>query len=341
MVENFRIFSHNFKKFEDLIIDFFTWLGHINYIQPKFSKITAYFQIFQILTQDQACNLTGFSKGYISTNFSELLKSQILIMNMIPGTHTRIYSLKDKEIKPEYDYESEIQRMDELIPSLEIYFKKLKINHDLEGFDALHNRVDNYIDFLINRKKFITNEYVCIKQGKIFNPDGDLSKNIVFPSEKIMEIAQIDKLKTVDPIIIEIEKEIIEEICKYNVVRIHDPNLNFIYSFFITRCYNSQTSLKNLTGISLSTISRALKMMMKKGYIEQKDFKLGGQQIYEIVPFNVPEYSYNKIFSQICSRWKAKFNKSQKKLQDTSNGLMNLWGYPYIYTIIDRIIEKL
>ena len=340
MIENIRIFSVIFKEFEDLIIDFFTWFGHINNIQPKFSKITAYFQIFQILTQDQACNLTGFSKGYISTSFAELLKSQILIMNMIPGTHTRIYSLKDKKIKSDFNYKAEIQRLEELIPSLEKIFEKLKNYEDLEGFDALHNRVDNYIGFLINRKEFIKNEYVCIKQGKIFNPEGDLSKNIVFPSGKILKIVQMDKLTSLDPKIIEIENNIIEEICKYNVVRIHDPSLNYIYSFFITRRYNSQISLKNLTGISLSTISRAIKKM-KKGYIEQKEFKLGGKQIYEIVPFNVPKYSYNKIFSQICSRWKAKFVEMQQKLQDSSNGLMDLWGYPYIYTIIDRIIEKL
>ena len=340
MIENIRIFSPKFNEFEELIIKFFTWFGHINYIQPKFSKIIAYLHIFQYLTQNQVCKLTGFSKGYISTSFSELLKSQILDTEMISGTHTRIYSLKEREIKPEYNYDSEIQRLEELIPSLEKYFEKLKKCRDLEGFETIYYRINYYIKFLLNRKEFIMNEYVSIKQGKIFNQSGDLSKNIIFPIEKSTKINQKDELITYNTKIIEIEKQIIEEISKYNVVRIHDQNLNYLYGFFITRRYNSQFSLKNLTDISLSTISRALKKM-KMGYIEQKEFKLDGKRIYEIVPFNVPKYSYNKTFSQACSKWKSKFVEIQQNLRNTSNGFIDLWGYPYIYTIIDRLIDKL
>ena len=341
MSKNIRYFSSKFKIFEDLIINFFIQNGHIRYQSPKSSKIIAFFQIFQNLTQTQACTLTGFSKGNISTTFSYLLKSRTLNAKMIPGTHTKIYSLNEKDLNVEYEYEKNIKRLKELIDSLDEIFGKLTRCKDLEGFDEIHNRIKNLIQFLNKQKEFTQDEYNCLKEGQIFNPSGELSQDIVFPSENIVRIEHKKDLTIIHPKIFEIERKVIEQIIKYNLVRLHDSTLNLVYSFFISRKYLSQILIRKLTGLSPTTVSRTIKTLLTGQFIEQKDFKLDGKRIYEIVPFNVPKYSYNKIYSQIRSTWKSKFVEMQQILQDPSNNLMESWEYPYVYTIIDRIIDKL
>ena len=70
---------------------------------PIISKVMTYFSIRKNLTQKDLQQLTGFSAGTISKAVHQLIGMNVIIKEIIPGTHMHIYKMdKLPFVSPQY-----------------------------------------------------------------------------------------------------------------------------------------------------------------------------------------------------------------------------------------------
>jgi len=87
-----HIFEGKIKEYENRLIDFFVKAGQIKGQSKSFATIVGYFIIHKSLTQAQVKELTGFSKGSVSTNLNYLESFGSLKKKLIKGTREYLYS---------------------------------------------------------------------------------------------------------------------------------------------------------------------------------------------------------------------------------------------------------
>jgi len=144
------------KEFEDRLINFFVKAGQLKGQNVTFSTIIGCFLIHNSLTQDQVRELTGFSKGSVSTNLNALEEYGFLKKKLIKGTRKYLYSFggdfsrlsantgafkKEVNEKAKKFFQSKIKELNE--------FK------DKKGYKILSERLSDIMKFLEIHKKLI------------------------------------------------------------------------------------------------------------------------------------------------------------------------------------------
>jgi len=91
LYEHDYFFDEKLKKYEEMLVEFFTDIGQQKRVNPKFLKMSSFLFLHKKLTQKALKELTGFSTGTISTFLSVMIGSEFYTKELISGTHTHIY----------------------------------------------------------------------------------------------------------------------------------------------------------------------------------------------------------------------------------------------------------
>ncbi|NHJ87784.1 MAG: hypothetical protein FK734_20145 [Asgard group archaeon] len=242
--------TKEFKKIEQIILEFYKQIADKNRVDLKTSEIFAYLKIYHSLTQKQLKMLTGFSTGFISIILKSFVQSSIIVRDFIPKSHTNIYSINNEYIftiiTPRAQVNRNQEKHDNFIKDLQNKLVLLKEKYPLET-TFLERRLNGMRNFIETQRRVFTD----------FNHRDFLNEDVsdLLPPEEFIDYpTDIKKLETT----------LVDRFVHMDMFVENDPIINKILSYLITRKSVNQEKFLELTGLSRSTISRNL-----QGYAEQ------------------------------------------------------------------------
>ncbi len=148
-----------------------------------------------------------------------------------------------------------------------------------------------------------------------------------------------------------IENELVDILCSSSLFAGQKSHSIKIISYFVTRKTLTQAKIKELTNLSLGTISQELSNLIKRGIIEKKKISSTGEITYVMASikksfFNSYYYTLKKAKnteSELREVHKElEINKDELKNQDGFKELYNLTSiYLKIFLVIDQIADIL
>jgi DNA-binding transcriptional regulator GbsR (MarR family) len=314
------MYTGKIRDIELEISGFFHKMAILNGRTPKISVIFAYFHIHQKLTQKILRNLTKYSKATISSKLAEMLDLGLIKKKFIDGTHILEYSLSSSFF--EFDYlsnEGSIKQLQEITN----FFTPIKdeltsLSPDLLGHELLLERVEDFLFFAEMR--------LATKLNQPFRKDLNDLKPFIYPVDPDFDLK-----------IEEIEKKIHDYLINTKILEEINKKSAEISAYFFTRANLSQKFIAKRTTYSTRTIYLILDQLQDNKVIT-KDKKNHGYLLESItIRFRLSRFNYvKKILS-----WKPQFIEIQKKLRDKNKNLNLHYGYPNIYTMVDKIILKM
>jgi DNA-binding transcriptional regulator GbsR (MarR family) len=143
-------FDPEIRQIEQEIVEFFAekaseYTGR----HPIVSMVMSYFYIRRSLTQQDLRNLTGFSAGAISKAMRQLVDMNVITREMIPGTHTHIYTMETLPFRsPKYflqtaqALEKRCKELEEMKETLNAHGGEMR---NLEGYQKVYDIVKHLL----------------------------------------------------------------------------------------------------------------------------------------------------------------------------------------------------
>lgn len=151
-----HIFEGKIKEYENRLIDFFVKAGQLKGQSQSFSTIIGYFLIHKNLTQAQVKELTGFSKGSVSTNLNNLENIGFLKKKLIKGTRKYLYSFGGSMSQLSSNtgaFKKEINQM--ATQFFQSKIEELNNYKNKNGYKLLSKRLNGVMKFLKIHKRLI------------------------------------------------------------------------------------------------------------------------------------------------------------------------------------------
>ena len=315
-VSQVKLIHGTLKKFEKQFIEFYDEVGKIQSLNETTTKIFAYFQLYERLTQDQLKQLTNFSLSTISTTLQAFLQTEILLKEPVPNSRSYTYRLRKDKVTFIYLVFSHImdylEHVDEEVNKIQIALKKTQEKFPEESSFLIKrlNGIRNYIEAQRRAIKYKKkHDFFEEIPANFFNEDYNLQY-----SEELLEI----------------EESIINLIVNSGLFYGTEPIKNQILAHFITQKRITQEKLESLTNFSRSTISRNLKLLLERGLLkaQERQYRQPVQYYLETISLEMIEgvlISDHYIFS-----WEPKFKEIIKELQSNDDYRQNKDEYNFL-----------
>ena len=244
-----RLLSMQSKEIEREIITFYKTVGKMVNLNSRATEVFAYLKTYDVLSQEQLRQLTGFSLGSISAILQSFLQADIISRTMIPKTHKNLYRIKPERVK--FDYNPPIQiiegleRLDSYIVEKQIELQELQSKYPNEA-RFLHLRLNSLRNYIEAQRRQINRK----EKYPFFEEDVSgilpLSEMIVYPFDTRR-----------------LEEDLVSLLThfKYNPIR------SRILGIFYTHRSVDQQTLMDISGFSRSSVSRVLHQELKRNYI--------------------------------------------------------------------------
>lgn len=331
------LFHDKLRKYEKKIVDFLLDIGKIKRVNPKISEIASYLFIHENLTQKELKELTEFSMGSISTFLSVMTGTGTFQKQLIPGTHTFIYSFSGKlEELSTRGIEIALSSFSSLESYLNNKKEELKelIEQSKEGAEHLSQRIDELLDcFEIYKKIFPkmlqTSSEETQKQSsrKSFNQTKSEQKDV-------REIQ-------FDPEVYLIEDEILNQFAASPMFFSRNPLFIRILGYFITRKYLTQKTLKEITGLSTGKISEEVNALLENGLIGKKKVSSKGKITYSADSAGTTLLKFTKSVIERMAEWEKDLESMKLELESNKSELENLEGYAQIYKMNEYFLNMI
>jgi len=123
------------------------------------SAVMAYFYIRRNLTQRDLQKLTGFSAGAISKAVRQLVDMNVIIREMIPGTHTHMYKMETLPFRsPSYFLQTE-KTLEKLHKEIKEMKDTLDAHGDemrgLEGYQRVYVIITQLLELISSVPRFM------------------------------------------------------------------------------------------------------------------------------------------------------------------------------------------
>ena len=306
-----ELITGELKEIENQMVTFYEMIGNLTGLNVKATKIFAYLQIYDYLTQDQLKDLCGYSLSTISTTLQLLIQANIVTKNLILGKRLGVYRLKRERVTFVYtafdQIVKELEELDPLIATIQDKARNYSAQYpeETEFFIRRLNSLRNYTEA---QRRAINGE----KKYSFFNEKTNHflanKNNMRFPNEiKLLE----------DEVSLAFEQ--IERIIE------NDSIGNKILFYLMTRGKLSQQTLVELTNYSLSTISRYLNRMQRSKWITTSERGYRKPQYYILESLSLGLINSILDADRYIFSWTPKFQellnslKTNPKYKDDSN----------------------
>jgi DNA-binding transcriptional regulator GbsR (MarR family) len=170
-------FDPEIRQIEQEIVEFFAekaseYTGR----HPIVSMVMSYFYIRRSLTQRDLRKLTGFSAGAISKAVRQLVDMNVITREVIPGTHTHIYTMETMPFQSPKYFLQTTQTLEKRRKELEEMKDTLDAQRDemqnLEGYPKVYVIVTHLLEQISSVPRFMTlieeelDEFITQETGK-------------------------------------------------------------------------------------------------------------------------------------------------------------------------------
>jgi DNA-binding transcriptional regulator GbsR (MarR family) len=257
-----RLLSAGARDIERKIVEFYKTVGEMVHLNPRTTEIFAYLRMYDVLSQEQLRELTGFSLSTISSTLQSFLQTDVVSRSMIPGTHKNLYILNRGRVK--FDYTPPTGIMEDL-EALDLYIveRQAELREQQSMYSTemefLHRRLNSLRNYIEVQRRQISRE----QRHAFFEEDvSDLiprNEMVVYPFDT---------------------RELEEDLVGFLGHLKNDPMRARMVSIFITRRSLNQQALMDFSGFSRSAVSRLLRREMKTGYIRVLPREYRRPQVY-------------------------------------------------------------
>lgn len=155
----------------------------------------------------------------------------------------------------------------------------------------------------------------------------------------------------IDKDVAKFEKELIEFMIRSPLFFDQNQIFSMIKSYFITRKYLDQASLRKITGLSAGKVSQELQNLIEMGLVEENKLDNSRKIIYsmESIQKSFIASAINAV--KEIAEWQSNLRKIKEELDRDKEELQKLRGYPEIYKIVnlfsislplnEKMLEKL
>lgn len=329
------LFHNKLRKYEKKIVDFLLDIGKSKRVNPKISEIATYLFIHKNLTQKELKKLTEFSMGSISTFLSVMTGTGTFRKQLIPGSHTFIYSFSGK-------LEDLITKGIEIalssFSSLESYLNNKKeelkelIEQSKEGAEHLSQRIDELLDCFEIYKKLFPKMLQTSAEGTQKQSSRN-SFNQIKSEQKDVRMIQFD------PEVYLIENDILNQFAASPIFFSRDPLFIRILGYFITRKYLTQKTLKRITGLSTGKISEEVNELLENELIEKAKISPKGKITYSADSAGTILLKFSRSIIDRMAKWEKELESMKLELDSNKSELENLEGYAQIYKINEYFLD--
>ena len=315
---------------------------------PHFSEIRVQIRNALIfnpkLTSEELHIMTSIPRGTLYDNLMYMIEKGTIQRENVPNSRMFVYKMhEDVDIlgfslsKEQYTArENRIQKLFDLLQKLHKNTAKPNpsdlsfVNQVKEYiFYRMFGKYYHEIKVNMNLPKFSVKE---LKLIKCLDYDYD-SKSLVFP----MEIEIVD----FSPTIGRAEEDFISDILIPGFSKEIPSNMELVLSRFHSRKILTFPILLQLTGLSKSSLSQALKVLCEKKLINKipSDNTKSGRPIFYLpsLPKDIIEETAERV--EYLLKKLNEFRTMKIELARNRNKMSHLNGYTQIYTILDNIVE--
>ncbi|TFG21446.1 MAG: MarR family transcriptional regulator [Promethearchaeota archaeon] len=299
-----KIITGELKRYEEEIITFFQIVGDNTGLNFKTTRIFAYLQVYKALTQKQLKNLTKFSSSTISTTLNSFLQSGIVTREIGTNARVGIYRLKSEKVPFVYTEFSEImielENLDKFIVTTQEEVNKFQEEYPM-FCEFIRRRLNSFRNYIEAQRRAIkeSSKYSFFIENL---SDLGLKENIISIPDKL------------EPIL----KKFVTYMVDNGVYNRDDPIANLVFSYMSIYGFITQELLVQLTGLSLSTISRTLNHFMENDTISSLPKQYKQSRIYELPSVSLIIISQILKADAIIFSWQSKFQNLLNNLEKTN-----------------------
>jgi DNA-binding transcriptional regulator GbsR (MarR family) len=295
-----KLIKGDLKRFEEKIVSFYQQVGDSTGLNSKSTRIFAYLQMYQWLTQKQLKILTHFSSSTISTTLQSFLQSGIVTREIGENARLGIYRLKSEQVPFVYTEFSEIieelEKLDEII---------LHIQSEIKKFTQIYPIPSKYfIQRLNGFRNYIEAQRRAIKDTKEINFLPENITNLSIYKDVIELPDELDVLA----------KKFVLELTDNAFYTRNDSIANLIFNYIAIYSNVTQDFLVYLTGFSLSTISRTLNHFVKEKTIISLPKEYKQPRIYQLPSVSLSIINQILKADEYIFDWVPKFRKLRNEL---------------------------
>lgn len=332
----------NFSLFFDEIQSFFIRIGKIQNLSEKQIFLSMYFQVFQYLTQKELAAITPYSAGTISETLRKFEGQHWIQKTLHPKSNSYEYRLVSYALDFSYPHDRVKKNTHKFRIKLLTFLEQHPEWREDPLLFPVYERLTDLCHFLEFRENYITFDETPTDSSNSFSFD---PQSKIFPlrdpenlPENFEGIDSISTLNRKDPKRKLITDELVPFLENDFIIQPGDQTKNSIFAWFLVQEVQTQESLAELLQVSLSTVSRNLIKLIEMHFIEEYSEKVQAKKIYRMEPMELPRYPYSLNFLILLSRYLQKFQELKAKLINPQNFWLSYEGFPYVYTIISRII---
>lgn len=142
-------------------------------------------------------------------------------------------------------------------------------------------------------------------------------------------------INPIDKDVAKFEKELIEFMIRSPLFFDQNQIFSMIKSYFVTRKYLDQASLRKITGLSAGKVSQELHNLIEMGLIEENKIENSRKIIYsmESIQKSFLASAINAV--KEIAEWQSNLRKIKEELDRDKEELQKLRGYSDIYKIVN------
>jgi DNA-binding transcriptional regulator GbsR (MarR family) len=158
-------------------------------------------------------------------------------------------------------------------------------------------------------------------------------------------------INPIDKDVAKFEKELIEFMIRSPLFFDQNQIFSMIKSYFITRKYLDQASIRKITGLSAGKVSQELQNLIKMGMIEENKLNNSRKIIYSMDSIQKSFIASAINAVKEIAEWQSNLRKIKEELDRDKEELQKLKGYHDIYKIVnlfsmslplnEKMLEKL
>ncbi len=158
-------------------------------------------------------------------------------------------------------------------------------------------------------------------------------------------------INPIDKDVAKFEKELIEFMIRSPLFFDQNQIFSMIKSYFVTRKYLDQASLRKITGLSAGKVSQELHNLIEMGLIEENKIENSRKIIYSMKSIQKSFLASAINAVKEIAEWQSNLRKIKEELDRDKEELQKLRGYSDIYKIVnlfsislplnEKMLEKL
>ncbi len=322
-----KFISGDLKPFEEQIVNFYQKIGDSVELNSTMTKIYAYLQLYQGLTQKELKTLTNLSSSTISTTLNAFIHSGIVKRELSSYTRSSLYKINSEDLTFQYikfpDIMIILERLDNKIQSFQNQIRNYQDTYPkLTRF--LHLRLNSYRNYFEAQRRAIND-----KQKYEFFEEN--VSNLEIGHDIIQFPPQLEA--------------IIHDFINYLISEAfpgdNDPTFNLIFAHLgIRRCVTQELLIKN-TNLSQSTISRYLNqaVQLHKAIALPKEYNTS--RIYTLPSLSMYFLDLILATDDYIIEWRPKFQILLAELKKSAYSQENRPIVELLEFKLNQLVEKI